>query len=151
MNITPIRRSLLAAALLAASTFTVPAIGGVDQPDDKMPATDRSSPTYDTDGSSRTSDADGSSRTYDTDGDGTRRSVGQTVNDQVLETRVKSALIDSDSVKARNIEVEVRNGVVSLSGTVDSKSEASTAASVARNVEGVKSVDSKLTAQDGTR
>jgi hyperosmotically inducible protein len=142
MNITPIRRSLLAAALLAASTFTVPAIGGVDQPDDKMPATDRSSPTYDT---------DGSSRTYDTDGDGTRRSVGQTVNDQVLETRVKSALIDSDSVKARNIEVEVRNGVVSLSGTVDSKSEASTAASVARNVEGVKSVDSKLTAQDGTR
>jgi osmotically-inducible protein OsmY len=142
MNITPIRRSLLAAALLAASTFTVPAIGGVDQPDDKMPATDRSSPTYDT---------DGSSRTYDTDGDGTRRSVGQTVNDQVLETRVKSALIDSDSVKARNIEVEVRNGVVSLSGTVDSKSEASTAVSVARNVEGVKSVDSKLTAQDGTR
>jgi osmotically-inducible protein OsmY len=151
MNITPIRRSLLAAALLAASSLTVPAIGGVAQADDKMPATDRSSPTYDTDGSSRTSDADSSSRTYDTDGDGTRRSVGQTVSDQALETRVKTALIDADSVKARNIEVEVRNGVVSLSGTVDSKSEASTAVSVARNVEGVKSVDSKLTAQDGTR
>ena len=133
MNITHFRRSLLAAALLAASSLTVPAIGGVAQADDKMPATDRSS------------------RTYDTDGDGTRRSVGQTVNDQVLETRVKTALIDSDSVKARNIEVEVRNGVVSLSGTVDSKSEASTAVGVARSVDGVKSVDSKLTAQEGTR
>ena len=63
MNITHFRRSLLAAALLAASSLTVPTIGGVAQADDKMPATDRSSPTYDTDGSGRTSDADGSSRT----------------------------------------------------------------------------------------
>lgn len=132
MKIIHTRRTLLAAALMAASTLSAPAIGGVTQADDD-----------------KVRDAEGVSRTYDADGDRSGRTVGQTVNDQVLETRVKTALIDADEVKARNIEVEVRNGVVSLSGTVDSKSEASAAVSVARSVDGVKSVDSKLVAQDG--
>jgi hypothetical protein len=51
-------------------------------------------------------------------------SAGDRVSDQALETKVKSALIGDDRVKARNIEVEVRNGVVSLAGTVDSSAEA---------------------------
>ena len=52
------------------------------------------------------------------------RSAGERISDQTLETLVKTTLIDDEQVKARNIEVEVRNGVVNLSGTVDSAAAA---------------------------
>jgi hyperosmotically inducible protein len=73
------------------------------------------------------------------------RSAGDRVSDQALETKVKSALIGDDRVKARNIEVEVRNGGVSLAGTVDSSAEAQAAVAAARQVSGVSAVNRALT------
>ncbi|NMG65950.1 BON domain-containing protein [Azoarcus indigens] len=72
------------------------------------------------------------------------RTTGEYIDDKTLEAKVKSALIGNDQVKARNVEVEVRNGVVHLGGTVDSAAEAEAAVLVARRVEGVKSVQSAL-------
>ena len=46
----------------------------------------------------------------------------------------------SEQVKARNIDVETYKGVVSLSGFVESKSEAERAVTLAQKVDGVKSV-----------
>lgn len=73
------------------------------------------------------------------------RDAGQVISDQVLETQVKAALIGNDETKARNIEVEVRNGVVSLHGTVDSTAEAERAEREAKSVDGVREVRNSLT------
>jgi hyperosmotically inducible protein len=49
-------------------------------------------------------------------------------------------LISDNEVKARNIDVETYDGVVELSGFVESKDEAQRAITLARNLDGVKSV-----------
>lgn len=75
----------------------------------------------------------------------TSRRPGEYIDDKTVETKVKSALIGKDEVKARNIEVEVRDGMVTLAGTVGSAAEAEAAVATARKVSGVKSVNSTLT------
>ncbi|ANQ84952.1 BON domain-containing protein [Azoarcus olearius] len=75
------------------------------------------------------------------DGD---RSAGEYVDDKTLETKVKSTLIATEEVKARNIEVQARNGVVTLGGTVHSSAEAELAVTKAKSVSGVKTVNSNL-------
>lgn len=70
----------------------------------------------------------------------TSRSTGQYVDDKTISTQVKTALISDEQVKARNIDVETYKGVVSLSGFVESKSEAERAVALAHKVDGVKSV-----------
>jgi osmotically-inducible protein OsmY len=57
-----------------------------------------------------------------------------------ISTRVKIELISDNEVKARNIDVETYNRVVELSGFVESKDEAPRAITLARNLDGVKSV-----------
>jgi osmotically-inducible protein OsmY len=76
--------------------------------------------------------------------DGQQRSVGQTVDDTTLLTRVKTALIQAKDVKANDVNVDVRNGVVQLKGVVASSAERTAAESVARGVSGVKSVQNDL-------
>jgi len=66
------------------------------------------------------------------------------IDDSVITTKVKARLVKDRQVHARDIEVKTVNGVVELSGTVRSKREASKAASLARNVKGVKSVKNDL-------
>jgi osmotically-inducible protein OsmY len=73
-------------------------------------------------------------------GTATQRSTGQYVDDSTLTARVKTALIGDEQVKARNIDVETYKGVVSLSGFVESRSEAERAVTLAQKVDGVKSV-----------
>lgn len=95
----------------------------------------------DTRGTGREPRSSNDSRGSDADS----RSTSDRVSDQALETKVKTALIGDSKVKARKIEVEVRNGVVDLSGTVHSQSEAEAAISTARRVAGVSTVNSRLT------
>lgn len=83
----------------------------------------------------------------ETQGDDPSRRAGEYLDDQTLETKVKTALIRNDQVKARNIEVEARDGVVRLSGHVDSSAEADSAVTTAQEVSGVKSVQSTLVLQ----
>jgi hyperosmotically inducible periplasmic protein len=71
--------------------------------------------------------------------------VGTEIDDSVVTTRVKSALLADANVKSFDIKVETRKGEVQLSGFVDNQAQIDRAISVARTVEGVKSVDSKVT------
>ena len=73
------------------------------------------------------------------------RPIGQRVDDQTIETKVKAALIAAKDVSGTAIQVEVRNGEVQLSGFVKSKEEAQRAIDVARRVDGVRSVSNKMT------
>lgn len=75
---------------------------------------------------------------------GTRQSTGEYVDDTVITTKVKAAIIEDPLLKALQINVETRNGVVQLSGFVDSAQHVKKATEVARGVKGVTSVKNDL-------
>ncbi|HMN45305.1 MAG TPA: BON domain-containing protein [Povalibacter sp.] len=72
-------------------------------------------------------------------------------SDASLTGSVKSALISNDATKARQINVETKDGVVQLSGFVDSAAAKSAAEATAKNVEGVQKVENKLLIRDPDR
>ena len=57
---------------------------------------------------------------------------------------MKSALAGDPRTKAHQINIETREGVVQLSGFVDSSEAKSTAEELARAVDNVKSVDNEI-------
>ncbi len=71
--------------------------------------------------------------------------VGTEIDDGILTTTVKAALLADPSVKSLDLKVETRKGEVLLSGFVDSPIQKERAAAVVSSVAGVKSVDNKLT------
>ena len=74
----------------------------------------------------------------------TSTSTGEYVDDAVVTTKVKSALLGKDDVKSFDISVETLLGVVQLSGFVDTSAQKSTAGKVASAVKGVKEVKNNL-------
>ncbi|MBP9147653.1 MAG: BON domain-containing protein [Rhodoferax sp.] len=76
--------------------------------------------------------------------------VGTEIDDSVVTTRVKSALLADNDVKGFEISVETRKGEVMLSGFVDNQNQLDRALTVARMAEGVKSVDNKLSLKEGS-
>lgn len=70
--------------------------------------------------------------------------VGTTIDDSAITTKVKAALVGNPATKAREIKVTTSHGVVELSGFVDSNEAKTTAAQVASGVQGVKGVDNEL-------
>jgi osmotically-inducible protein OsmY len=73
-------------------------------------------------------------------GDASHRSTGQYVDDKTISARVNTALLADKDVKSSQIEVTTYNGVVQLSGFVESPEQAQRAVVVAQKVDGVKSV-----------
>lgn len=70
--------------------------------------------------------------------------VGSKVDDALITAKVKAAFIRDDSVKALDIAVNTNNGEVQLSGFVANEGQVNRATEVARSIEGVKSVDNKM-------
>jgi hyperosmotically inducible protein len=70
--------------------------------------------------------------------------AGEYVNDSVISMEVKTAILNDASLKASKIEVTTENGVVKLSGTVDSEQSLSRAAEIAKSQKNVKSVQTDL-------
>lgn len=79
---------------------------------------------------------------------GTRETAGQYVDDTTLTARVKSALAESDDVKARQIDVETYRGVVQLNGFVETAEARSSATRVASSVNGVREVRNNLSVSE---
>ena len=74
----------------------------------------------------------------------TGRQIGQEVDDAIIGTKVKAALLKAQDVKGREVKVETEKAVVQLSGFVSSQGEIERALEIARGVEGVRSVENKL-------
>jgi osmotically-inducible protein OsmY len=70
--------------------------------------------------------------------------AGRVVDDSVITGKVKAALVADPTTKAHQISVETFQGVVQLSGFVDSSEARSRATQVAKEVEGVKNVKNDL-------
>ena len=66
--------------------------------------------------------------------------TGEYVDDTVITTKVKAAILNEPTLKSAEINVETFKGVVQLSGFVSSSAAEKTAVSVASKVGGVKSV-----------
>ena len=71
-------------------------------------------------------------------------STGQYVDDTVITTKVKTAIFNEETLKMLQINVKSYQGVVQLSGFVDSAKSVSKAGEVARRIEGVKEVKNDL-------
>lgn len=74
----------------------------------------------------------------------TRGSTGEYIDDAAITTKVKSALIADTEVSSFPISVETIKGVVRLTGTANTRSEANKATTIARGVAGVRSVDNDI-------
>ena len=64
--------------------------------------------------------------------------------DAWLTAKIQAKYFIDDEVKARNIDVDTRNGVVTLNGSVGSEAERRQAVAIARNTDGVRDVTDNL-------
>jgi len=73
-----------------------------------------------------------------------RESTGQYVDDSVITSKVKTAILNEPSLKVFDIGVETYKGEVQLSGFVDSRPSVSKAGEIAAHIDGVRSVKNSL-------
>ena len=72
------------------------------------------------------------------------RTAKTTMSDQLISTKIKTKLIGDEAIKARNINVDTYDGVVTLRGIVFSSAQKARAKSLANETKGVKKVVSHL-------
>jgi len=71
-------------------------------------------------------------------------STGEYLDDTVITTKVKAAILNESTLKSAEINVETYKGVVQLSGFVNSAEDIDKAIEVARGVKGVASVKNDM-------
>ena len=74
----------------------------------------------------------------------TKSGTGEYIDDTVITTKVKAAILNEETLKSAEINVETFKGVVQLSGFVNSSADIAKAAQVARAVKGVTSVKNDM-------
>ena len=74
----------------------------------------------------------------------TSRSSGAYLDDKTITAKINADLIGDPVTKAHQIDVNSYNGIVQLSGFVDSKEAIERAGEIARNTKGVVSVKNDL-------
>lgn len=75
---------------------------------------------------------------------GCGKTVGETIDDTTITTRVKTAMLNDPNVGGTSIDVDTFKGTVTLSGRVKSQAEHDQAMSLARRVDGVTEVKDAL-------
>jgi osmotically-inducible protein OsmY len=75
---------------------------------------------------------------------GCGKTVGETIDDTTITTRVKTAMLNDPGVGGLRIDVDTYKGVVTLSGRVKSQAERDQAMALARKVDGVTDVKDAL-------
>ena len=86
---------------------------------------------------------------YAEDQDADRADPATFVKDSAITTKIKTKLAAEHLGSLANISVDTdKNGVVWMSGTVKSKADADQAITIAKNTEGVKSVNSDIKVQN---
>ena len=74
----------------------------------------------------------------------TREGTGEYLDDTVITTKVKAALLADPETKVLQVNVETFKGVVQLSGFVSSQGVASRAVELTRGVKGVNEVKNDM-------
>jgi len=82
------------------------------------------------------------------DSDTDRSQVGNYIKDSVITTKIKAKLAEEHLGSMDHIKVDTdKSGIVWMSGTANTQEEVNRAVAIAKNTEGVKSVNSQLTVQ----
>jgi osmotically-inducible protein OsmY len=74
----------------------------------------------------------------------TQASVGDKIDDATLVAKIKSNLLRSPEVEGLDVNVDAKDGVVTLSGTAATQAERSSAERIAKISDGVKRVDNRI-------
>ena len=75
---------------------------------------------------------------------GCGKTIGETIDDTTITTRVKTAMLNDPGVGGTSIDVDTYKGVVTLSGRVKSQAEHDQAVALAHQVDGVTEVKDAL-------
>jgi len=141
---TPTRMQLFAA--FAATTVLFAA--GCDQRNaDKMASTSTTPSTSATPSTGSKSDMTAPSTGSTASGSmssPTASSAAAAVDDATITTKVKAAVMAEPGLKSTEINVDTKDGVVTLAGTVNSQDLKQRATQVAQQVQGVKQVSDQL-------
>jgi hyperosmotically inducible protein len=70
--------------------------------------------------------------------------AGSMMDDATIVTKVKSQLAADDEIKALAIDVDAKDGMVTLTGTVPNDAAKDRAADIVKNTEGIKGLDNQL-------
>ncbi|NOU25120.1 MAG: BON domain-containing protein [Methylotenera sp.] len=73
-----------------------------------------------------------------------KESTGEYFDDTVITAKVKAAILNDETLKSSEINVETFKGVVQLSGFVNSTADINHAVAVAKDVKGVISVKNDM-------
>ena len=73
-----------------------------------------------------------------------KEGTGEYIDDSVITTKVKAAVLNEPTLKSAEINVETFKGVVQLSGFVNSEADIAKAASLAKGIKGVTSVKNDM-------
>ena len=77
-----------------------------------------------------------------------KRSTGQKIDDKDLGGRVKGALDDNTAYKFPDVQVNVYDGRVQLSGFVQTRDQKSKAEDIAKSIAGGATVENKITVKE---
>jgi len=75
---------------------------------------------------------------------GCGKTIGETIDDTTITTRVKTSMLNDPAVGGMKIDVDTYKGVVTLSGRVKNQAEHDQALALARQVDGVTEVKDAL-------
>ena len=70
--------------------------------------------------------------------------TGEYIDDSIITTKIKAAVLNEPSLKSAEINVETFKGTVQLSGFVSTEADIQKAVEVARSVKGVASVKNDM-------
>jgi len=74
----------------------------------------------------------------------TQEGTGEYIDNTIITTKVKAAILNEPTLKSSEINVETFKGVVQLSGFVNSQADINKAVEIVRQVKGVKSVKNDM-------
>ncbi len=75
----------------------------------------------------------------------TTQRAGEAVDDASVLAKIKSSMLRSPEVEGLDVNVDVKDGVVTLSGSADTQTERSSAEKIAKSADGVKRVENRIT------
>jgi hyperosmotically inducible protein len=73
-----------------------------------------------------------------------QESTGEYIDDSVITTKVKAAILNEPTLKSAEINVETFKGVVQLSGFVNSQNDINKAVDITQGIKGVTSVKNSM-------
>ena len=133
--------------VLAASSLALIVVAGCDKPNPGETAGKKIDQTIQTAGKKIDQTVETVGQKVDQAAERAKEQVaktGQVLDDTAITAAVKAGILAEPGLKVLKIDVDTKDGTVTLTGSVDSPENVQRATQVANNVQGVKSVDNRL-------